>query len=160
MKVIFLDFDGVLNGGDYDSSVQRYQHGSEPWLIDQLDRDKGARVQRIADATAAVIVLSTTWRHARLGWRSLCNVVRAAGITAPVIGSTPEVMLPNGILAAPRDHEIAAWVEATGVTSFVVLDDIDMVRPGICERSILTDAVTGITDADAERAIAILRGGR
>lgn len=157
MKPLFLDFDGVLNAGAYNPDGQRYRYGTEAWLLDQLDRDMAARVERICQDTGAVIVLSTSWRNAKLGWRALCNVVRNAGITAPVVGSTPEVMLPGGVLAAPRDEEIAEWVHWTGVTDFVVLDDFEMTFPPVRDRAVRTDPVVGITDADAERAIVILR---
>lgn len=161
LKVAFLDFDGVLNMYGVSSakaaSMPMKSVGTVEWCAANLDPVMARRVQRICDETGAVIVLSTSWRNVH-SVRVLTSALQSVGITAPVIGVTP-CLVGDGVPFVPRDHEIRAWNEATGVTEFVVLDDIDMVLPGIAERSVCVNGATGVTNRDVERAIEILRGG-
>lgn len=55
MKIIFLDFDGVLN------SVSYCRLHREPGVL--LDPARMALLRRIVDATGAEIVLSTSWKE-------------------------------------------------------------------------------------------------
>jgi len=56
MKVIFLDFDGVLNSVKYDRK--------RDWnKLTFIDESRLPLLKQIVDSTGAVIVLSTTWRN-------------------------------------------------------------------------------------------------
>ena len=153
-KVIFLDFDGVLNSVHF-SPISNAVMGSKEWLAAQLQPELVERVQWIVEQTGAVICLSTSWRHAHTN-RALAEMLRWVGLTAPIVGQTPDGAFHIGTEAVPRDKEIAAWVEWTGVTDFVVLDDIEMHHPLIAPHSVLT--CDGITQEDAQRAVGILNG--
>ena len=54
MKVIFLDFDGVLNSDTY--------YEEHNWSAPFIDESRLVLLKRIVDATDAKIVLSTSWK--------------------------------------------------------------------------------------------------
>ncbi|MBN8615980.1 MAG: hypothetical protein J0L92_35645 [Deltaproteobacteria bacterium] len=63
MRVIFLDFDGVLNadtGDDRDASVV-----DELWSAAWLDSVMVARLSDLTDRGAACVVISSSWRQRR-----------------------------------------------------------------------------------------------
>lgn len=139
--VIFLDFDGVLNGNDWLATLPLTFSS----VVD-LDPACCARLQRILDATGAVVVISSSWRE-MLSTELICEELARNGITATVIGVTP--------IKAYRHEEIQAWLDAhPHVTNYCALDDVAL--PGHEDNRVRTDERTGLTDADVERAIAIL----
>ncbi len=82
------------------------------------------------------------------------------GFVGEVIGATPvDVVLPVGIEDHARGHEIQAWIdgETQSVDAFVIFDDCDDMAH-LRDRLVLTDIDTGLTAADVERAVALLRG--
>ena len=56
MRVLFLDFDGVLNSDKYNSERDWRTQGN-------IDETRLPLLRRIIDETGAVIVLSTSWRE-------------------------------------------------------------------------------------------------
>ena len=108
MKVIFLDFDGVLN------SLRSPAEGVN------LVPEKLKLLKRLVDATGASIVLSTSWRE---HWGPDGDATGAVmdqmfhdhGLQ--IDDKTPT--LPQG-----REAEIKAWLDQhPQVNNFVVLDD-------------------------------------
>lgn len=164
-KVIFLDFDGVLNSDETEiepSSIHPYLY-LEPRLA--------KLVQQICDRTEAVIVLSTSWRtriHAAWAGESylsldeLREALSHVGLTAELVDVTPDLAREDYIGRAgmtiwrcpPRHKEIAAWVEQHQPKSFVILDDD--INAGIENHFVHTLAVTGITQEDVDKAVEIL----
>jgi len=153
VRVLFLDLDGVLNAG----------HGP-------LDPDCVARLNRIIDATGAVIVVHSMWRYSvhprALSWR-----LEDYGVTADVVGCTPIVppwagefpgeSLEDPRLTSPSQGEaIRLWLaDHPGVTAWVVLDDQPIDTPSRHTiRTVSAGGALGLTDEHAERAIAILGG--
>ena len=65
MKVIFLDFDGVLNSEKYIRTCGHYG------VI--IDPSRMVMLKEIIDKTDAKIVLSTSWREHWSKDASLCN---------------------------------------------------------------------------------------
>ncbi len=160
MKVIFLDIDGVLNAHDWDEAAQsnRIRHR----CVEQLSR--------ILGETGAKIVLSSSWRYmihcgamTTIGFEYMLRTHGAFGIVHKIVGVTIKDEDTPGYLGPehtegdwePRATQIRKWLEEhPEVASFVVIDDGDV--PGFGERFVQTDGATGLTDADADRAIAIL----
>lgn len=151
--VLFLDFDGVLN--------------SEPWLLpfalssgDErlgdvdfmrglIDRRNLAHLQRIVTATAARIVISSSWRET-LSLDALRDILSSHGLVAEIPGVTPT--------GQTRRRAIEGWLAAhPEVTRYVVLDDLDL---GPWTQHVHTDVQQGLTDADADRAIGVLLAGQ
>mmetsp|Transcript_79690 Transcript_79690/g.213091 ORF Transcript_79690/g.213091 Transcript_79690/m.213091 type:complete len:218 (+) Transcript_79690:3-656(+) len=146
LRVIFLDVDGVLHPAK----------SGQP--IAPLFRDECLRcLKNIVTATAAEIVLSSSWRLHPRGRTEVDKVLQQYGIGA-VIGATPNL----GGGAADRAREVAAWLACPPdqVMSFVVLDDLDLVGlSGSCEvtiRFVRTPAHRGLGPMEAQSATRIL----
>ena len=170
--VLFLDFDRVLNTAAWQRETVARFPGVVVWSPEigaaLLSPEHCARVQRVCDATGAPIVLATGWRRWMPGRAvaTLTPLLRAAGITAPVIDEVGQHFSGDG-----RATFIAEWLdERRDVTRWCVLDDgvhyyadespetgarhyHDARFVGRC-----VHPRDGITDADADAAVAILRG--
>lgn len=146
MKVIFLDFDGVI------TSLK------SKW---RLMPDKMDLVRRICEETDAKIVISSSWRMA-----DLKNTI--SYITCPIapyvdgnpyslveftIGVTDFLFKDND--KSPRGDEIKAWLDShPNVEDYIILDDngfdfYDFQLPHYIE----TSYETGISEDDVEKAI-------
>lgn len=152
MRVIFLDFDGVLNTTGHAPILPPApltpMHGSIEWLAYQLEPDLCARLSRLVERADARVVLSTTWRNA-FPLPRLWELMGRVGLPVP-IGATP--MLPGG----RRDREILAWCDAAGVDNFVALDDDPMDSIAATGRLVQTDPWIGLADEDVEAALRVL----
>ncbi len=151
MKVLFLDFDGVLN-------CDRYvrDHGRTGVM---LDPGRLALVKRIIDATGASIVLSTSWREYWSPIPEECHetgalinrLFREQGLT--IYDKTPR-------LAARREQEIARWLaDFPAVTRFAVLDDEQLDTTGFLQGHFVKTAYygMGLSPENADEAIRILQ---
>lgn len=119
MKVIFLDFDGVLNSAEYDRE--------RDWSYNtNIDESRLPYLKRIIDATQAVIVLSTTWRKHWNKQEKDCDEVGAwinrtfAKYGMQIYGKTP--ILEH---RATRKQEVLGWLAypPEPIESFIMLDD-------------------------------------
>lgn len=146
MKVIFLDFDGVLNCRKYVLD--------NPNAGVALDPQKVALLKEIVAATGANIVLTTSWRE---HWQCDSIGVHIEGIFQAfgleIFDKTPK-------LSAPRGKEIKAWLAHHPETEqFVVLDDMllggDFLHGHCIKTSYYAD---GLQETDVTKAIAILNG--
>jgi hypothetical protein len=181
--IVLLDFDGVLNSASWRAATVAMFPGARSWSpalgVAMLDPVRVARVQRICDAASARVVIVSGWRR----WAPvdvLAECLRAAGLTAPVIDAVGGLKM-SGDLRQSATHE---WLRAhPEVTSWVVIDDDRdawatqrnvereemrdgrRVRVHACETTTppwlagrLVCPIDGITDADADAALAALRG--
>jgi len=117
MKVIFLDFDGVLNSYPYDC-----QRTSEQGNIDET---RLPLLKSIVDAIQAKIVLSSSWRKHWNKDKNLCDTIGReieslfSKYNLTIFDKTPE--LSNN----DREKEIKLWLnENKAVSRFVILDDM------------------------------------
>ncbi len=151
MKVIFIDFDGVLNTEKYVRSCAEFG------LI--IDPSKMALLKQITDATAAKIVLSTSWRE---HWDEVPQNCDNTGTEINnvfaqhdlhIFGKTP-------ILNCCREDEIAAWLKNNPqVTNFVVLDDRFLDSERIRGHFVKTFGYSkGLDETTVDKAIDILNG--
>lgn len=139
--IVFLDIDGVLN-----NSSDLYTHG-----IHYMCCEKAARVQRICHETGAKIVVSSSWRKIHT-LDDLRERFAAVGLLASIIGKTPSSN--DGV----RGHEIEVVLRTYPEhTSYVILDDDGGMLPHQMPRFVKTDFEIGITDAQADEAIRVLR---
>ena len=118
--IVFLDFDGVIcTEATY--GAERRPRGPHV-LMDHkalIDPDLVANVQELCERTGAKIVLSTAWRTIPATAPHIRDWLREKGLTAEIIGETPEMFRPN------RGTEIRAWIgsnETEGMR-WVALDD-------------------------------------
>lgn len=116
MKVIFLDFDGVLNSA---ASFLWEKRKKTLRLADTLNPVCCSNLQYILENDSSIkIVISSTWRklHSLV---ELHNILKSYGVeSARIIGKTPMFMNSH------RGREIRAWLdENPGITKYVILDD-------------------------------------
>lgn len=153
--VIFLDVDGVLNHPGVYAECAKRPGQTRP--VEWLDRTCIARVSALCERTGAVVVISSGWRR-YLGAEGAAAVLREGGLTAPVLGATPEAPFAEipGAVEPMRWGEIRQWLASRlDVTRWVVIDDLAL--EGVpAERFVRTDGAVGITEADCERAAAAL----
>lgn len=160
MKIIFLDIDGVLNG-----------HARHPNGYCGIDPACVYRLNRIVAETGAKVVVSSAWRYL-IGRGMNFNGFKAMLLTygldraVEIIDATAEDEdIPD------RGPQIGERLKCFEVDSYVILDDgsDDQPHPPATkplteslvehhERAVIvfTDGTKGLTDADADRAIAIL----
>lgn len=145
--VVFLDFDGVLGAGRlWAANEHRRWTCPAGWLDPALV----ARLNRLVRRAGADVVLSTSWRR-YLGADSTRGVLRACGYTGRVVGAT--AVMGEGV--EERHREVERWLrENPGVPRWVAVDDCELDLPPA--RFVRTHAVHGLTDADVDRAVAIL----
>lgn len=117
MKVIFLDFDGVLNSVKYRESVVDYYDSF-------IDETRMPLLKQIVEQTGAGIVLTTAWRH----YWSVCrneNNPTARKIDAVFEKYGMRIYSKTENLGEQRDLEISLFLCNEDVESYVILDDLD-----------------------------------
>ena len=159
MRVISIDFDGVIN------------KGTPPW-----DTGMVAQLNRITDRTGAVIIVHSSWRYGR-SLSALQVIVRNAGVTGRVVGRCPTPALAaldgEGQIIVPEDGGweefkgdletnderaigVQRWLDAhSDITKLAILDD----QPALghfmgTPEFFKTHQHTGITVAIADAIIA------
>lgn len=153
MKVIFLDFDGVIT-----TAKSRYN----------LDKDKIDLLGRIIDATDAKIVISSSWRRNTLEEtiEYLSTISQRVPFVFPyldtVIGITSRMYSfklnsPDKHFRVHRGLEIDQYLdEHPEIKRYVILDDdMDML---LCQKPyfVRTHSQRGINSADVIKSIQIL----
>lgn len=142
MKVVFLDFDGVLN-----SRETTPEFGLDETLI--------ARLNRLLAHTGAKVVISSSWRRCH-SLEYCIATLENAGFKGEVLGATPEREREWGSPSTPRGFEIQDWLHANPeVEAFVILDDegdMEHLLPFL----VRTSMVSGLQDEHVDRAIEIL----
>ena len=159
--IIFLDFDGVIVTSE-SCARGSYTKNADAMIDPVLVR----RLQGVCDATGAVVVISSSWRLGRHE-HMLPRWLRAKGLTAEVIGCTPQIRAGEAGSASfypsPRGAEILAWLwtaSRTGrdVSRFVILDDEPDAGFGNAERFVRCSLADGLTEERAAEAVRILEG--
>jgi len=156
MRVLFLDFDGVLNSHAW---MERQPPTTN--FLRAVDPEAVARLAEVIRRTGARIVVSSTWRILN-SLANLRGVLIEAGFPppCPIIGATPRLhRTPEG---APRyrGHEIQQWLDEAGaeVQAFAIVDDdSDMVH--LTPRLVQTNFERGLQDEHVEALVALLLEG-
>lgn len=136
-SIIFLDIDGVLHYAYPTSEKEKFSQ--MPLLA------------RIVQETGSSVVLSSAWRQFKTAVRDISDSMIAHDMQPPV-GSTPSLLLEN------REREIAAWLlqhedRLDPGYRWIAIDD--RMLKGLGEHFVHTRSC-GLTDADVDRAIALL----
>jgi len=151
MIPLFLDIDGVLNTSETYKRANCWTDTPEA-AIQLFEPDMVLRVQRICDSTGAIIVVSSTWRFI-FSPGDIKRIFNKVGLTAPVYGVTPKDK-------ANRAEAIELWLKQNPVSAWCAIDDdLESFRFKfhLMERLVHVDGDVGITDADAERAMKLLK---
>lgn len=151
MKVIFLDFDGVLNSKKYLRVCGEYG------VI--IDPSRMKLLKQIIEATSAKIVLSTSWRE---HWEREPQKCDGTGMKInEIFGEVGlEIFDKTPKSETGREEEIKAWLNNhPDVKNFVVLDDGFLAADFLCGHFIKTsNNFDGLDETDVPKAIEILNG--
>ena len=151
VKVIFLDFDGVLNSDEY---VRRCGHFG---VI--LNPDKMELLKQLVEETGANIVLSTSWRE---HWNVTEEGCDAIGDQINQIFRRHKMYIYDKVphRTYGRKKNIQSWLqEHPDVTSYAVLDDQFLDGEGIRNHFVkISNLRGGLNEEDVRRAIDILKG--
>jgi len=142
-NIIFLDVDGVLNSAE--SIGKRGVH---------LDAVKVALVRKICQKTNARVVISSSWRYL-YSLKTLQAMLWAVGLSRDLVVDC----IPHEIKGS-RGSSIKAWLQKHYTQSYVIIDDSNDMLPEQQERFVHTSFDTGMTRADMNKAIEILRKGQ
>lgn len=153
MKVIFLDFDGVI------TSVK------SKW---NLDPEKMDLIKYICDSTGAKIVISSSWRKYDLE-STIKHITTESLFTGHGVFSIPELVVgitprfdyfydsEDKYIHIPKGVEIEHYLNRySDIDTYVILDDDSDILLNQADFFIQTNPYTGITKEEAERAIKIL----
>jgi hypothetical protein len=158
MKVIFLDFDGVLNHEKFYSNrfSKRYDldYVEVPHPYSEIDPECVSNLNYIIEHTGAVVVLSTSWRHS--GIEYCVDILQNTGFNGIVIDRTPDFWESWSV----RGNEIQHWIDTNkskeGVESYVILDDDSDMLLSQKNNFVRVDFRYGLTKDLSEKAISIL----
>lgn len=120
LKLIFLDFDGVLNSYRTVFAAPGKENGWDP---EHLDPVSIGLVRKLCDLTGAKIVISSTWRDHFTNDELKEILAKKGWPDAPIIGRTA-----SSLSWRFRGGEVADWLEefvnaGNEIESYVILDD-------------------------------------
>ena len=149
-KILFLDFDGVLNTEHYQGLLQ-YQ--GKPWQDEYgafFDPKAVKQLKRVIDATDADIVVESSWKY--LGLDAMKELWEVRNLPGTIIDITPSLLGKN------KGVEIASWLSkyAKQDIRYVIIDDEYVILDSQLPHFILTNPYEGITEEQANRAISML----
>lgn len=149
MKVIFLDFDGVIN--DYITMNEINEYNVEV-------------LKRIIDKTGAKVVVTSSHKYAfqrndnKEGFFNnnyFVRVLKENGIN--ILDWTPHIK-QQGIKCNQREQEILEYLRAhPEITEYLILDD-DYVIESLKEHEIFLDLQAGLREKHIVPAVRILNG--
>ena len=146
MRIIFLDFDGVLNSNRF--FIESNHH---PDFF--LEDSKMELLKQIVDATDAKIVLSTSWREV---WDT--DLVIAKKLREYFSSYHLDVYGCTGSIDFDRYLEIKDWIIKHNIESYCVLDDITGPWYELEDHVIITNTTgDGLTKDHVKKAIEILK---
>jgi len=159
VKIVFLDFDGVLNSHAHLRTLPAEERAG----VMGLDPTAVARLNRFVEADQDIdFVVSSTWRYDH-DVPALQTMLSEKGLRGCVRGRTPRMLTQHGVLvSAPcRGQEILAWLELApdygyAIESFVILDDDADMAP-ISDRLVQTTFAEGLLDSHVEKALEVLQ---
>jgi hypothetical protein len=160
MRVLFLDFDGVLN------SASTWRSRPDGWegqwegnrdiplslLSIRLEPEKVGILNGVLNTTGSVVVLSTSWRN----WPEQDYVrarLDAAGFEGTIVGATPGWLGPG----KRRGDEIQAWLDENQgeVEAFAILDDSDDMG-SLMPYLVCVDPMTGLNESYVPKLVELL----
>ena len=177
-KIIFLDFDGVLNSELYYKSNRYSEHSKkqkkqlnknytfgdiqklpqltikQKLLLYKFDIDPLAieYLNNLIKDTNAEIVVSSTWRNK--GKELLQQILELRGFKGKIIGVTP-----HGCDCCVRGNEIRKWLQINKLEhkcKYVIFDDDSDMLFWQRENFILIDGYVGLTPSNVYKAKRIL----
>lgn len=167
-KVLFLDFDGVLNTENYQAELRAA--GKSGWddfgqLFDPVAVEN---LKMILDAVPNVLlVINSSWKLE--GLNLMKALWKARELPGSIHSITPDYVpdllsidlesYENIALLAGKGNEVKQWLSnnAPEGCAYVIFDDVPDFLPEQEEHLIRVNPITGITMEDAMKAISLLQ---
>lgn len=163
MKIIFLDVDGVLN-----SEVWNQKHKIETENGFLIDEETIKLLSHLIKTSGAKIVLHSGWRFwfdknfspIRKESKNFKNLLDKNGLSfydfTPDL--TTEEIRKNGKFSLSKPKEILLWLNNhSDISNWVVIDDIVLNNKTIQKHQVAPDSKIGLTLADIEKTIKLLK---
>ena len=153
MKIIFLDFDGVMDTAYYAHILEKEGCSGNDEFVAVFDPNCVECLKEIIDNTGAEIVVTSSWKSL-MTYRDLLNMWEQRGLPGYVIDMTP-----SSSECRCRGDEIDAWLkECKEDCQYVILDDIDEsnFNEHQLPKLIVVNPYHGLDKEAAERAIELL----
>ena len=150
MKVIFLDFDGVMDTAYYGHVLGKEGLSCCDEFGAVFDPDCVKNLKEIVDKTGAEIVVTSSWKSL-MSYEELFKMWEQRGLPGCVIDMTP-----SSSECRHRGDEIDAWLkECKDECQYVILDDIDEsnFNEHQLSRLIVVNPYHGLDKEVVERAI-------
>lgn len=159
LKLIFLDFDGVLNSSKYFSSKkfkEEYCLFNQPFV--HIDPKKIKLLNKLIDISGASVVVSSAWRIQR-SVEELNYILKMRGAKFELIDSTPIHDQEHLFKIPVRGLEIQEYLDKIIIkpSNFVILDDCDNMAH-LLPFLVQTDYRIGLTLNDVKKAVKLLGG--
>jgi hypothetical protein len=159
-KLLFLDFDGVLNSTHYLNSPSFMEEtkdlsDAEIYLVQyqyMIDPEAVRLVNQIVEASQVQVIISSSHRT-RYSIGELEEILKSRGAIFPVAGKIPRIHW------VPRGVEIQAFLDGLPQPpdSFVIIDDhYDMVH--LKDYLVATTMETGLRPDHVSLVLRILKG--
>lgn len=152
VRVLFLDFDGVLNAGPHHDPVPEW---FKPWPFTYIRADLIRKLGPLAEEFPDFrIVISSTWRK----MKPLGAFTRLLNDTVPGLGDRV-ICRTESSKTGKRGEEIKDWLDDPRypVTAYAIVDDDSDMLPEQRPYFVQTRYDLGITDHDVLRIAEILR---
>jgi len=162
MKILFLDFDGVINPyRNIHTRMEQFRKDKTPYQ-DQygglFDRRCIEYLNWIIKETNCKIVISSTWRY--MGLKKIEEMWITRDYPGEVIDITPtkirtEILtkFKGGIT---RGSEIQQWIEDNHPYSYCIVDDDDDILPHQNQNFVKINTYKGLDIESAKKIIKIL----
>lgn len=150
-KIIFLDFDGVMNTGKYDLYLNQHNLPEKDEFGVVFDSDCINALKHIIEETKAEIVISSSWKD-YLNIEEIKQMWAQRNLPGVPIDVTPSISIHHG-------DEIDAWLNRRPVTChYVIIDDqsYEEFHNYQYPHLVTTNNFNGLTMSLAQKAINIL----
>lgn len=151
MKIIFLDFDGVMDNEYYDHILSKAGKpiADEYGLL--FDPECVKNLKHIIDNTGADIVISSTWKDL-MSYKDILDMWKYRGLPGFVTDVTPTI-------SNHRGNEIDAWLEeCRHDCQYAIIDDLDAsnFNPHQIEHLFVVNPYCGLDEDTAKGLLNIL----
>jgi hypothetical protein len=153
MKVIFLDFDGVMDTAYYGHVLGKEGRPANDEFGAVFDPNCVRNLREIIDQTGAEIVVTSSWKSV-MSYGEMLDMWEKRGLPGEMIDVTPTTSTCRN-----RGDEIDVWLkECKEDCQYVILDDIDEsnFNEHQLPKLIVVNPYHGLDKEAAERAIELL----
>jgi hypothetical protein len=153
MKIIFLDFDGVMDTAYYDHILSKNGLPECDKFGVVFDPDCIKNLKYIIDNTGADIVVSSSWKDF-MSYKEILEMWECRNLPGFVTDVTPFPPYRRN-----RGDEIDAWLDECDVEcQYVIIDDLDSYNFNEHQipRLLIVNPFNGLDEETAKRAVALL----